>query len=444
MTAGESSVAWTWRHAIIKSGLPATTRHVLLTVSMHMNELGEGCYPTVEMLVEETGLSKRAVLTHLQAAIDAGWLVRMELGLRGRKWRRCEYKTRWPERGAVVDHDRDDHDEGQEDREGGERASPPPGDDVVNDVHHVAEQGGERGSHEVVNDVHHYRRTLQETFQKEREGALARVDHSVLSRSAVPASSLFAGPSGKPDRPRGEDERSEDREANKHDDGLSSDGRSVLDMIAVYPLGRQYPRGQVEAAWNALSPDERQRAIDELPGWLDERAAAKLRPMFLQTYLGEKQFDLPRGFGPLAKPGKAGRAAKGAVVSGGSATFANYSREWFAHLIWRLERGESVGTMVRMARENRGGRWGCKVTELPPPSTLAGFVKMASDSEQWRAWRRWILGEAPGLGDVLPAVDHVMWLDLPSEWPPGHPEARGFTEAEAAGADHDTAEAVEH
>ncbi len=36
--------SWTWRHGILKSDLPATTRHVLLTISCHMNDLGEGAY----------------------------------------------------------------------------------------------------------------------------------------------------------------------------------------------------------------------------------------------------------------------------------------------------------------------------------------------------------------------------------------------------------------
>jgi hypothetical protein len=91
------SRAWTWRHLIIKSSLPATTRHVLLTISCFMNELGDGCYPTQKQLAEATGLSERAVREHLEVAATSGWIKRSEHGFRGQKWRNHEYKACWPD-----------------------------------------------------------------------------------------------------------------------------------------------------------------------------------------------------------------------------------------------------------------------------------------------------------------------------------------------------------
>lgn len=89
--------AWTWRHAILRSGLPATTRHVLLTLSCFMNDVGGGCYPTQEQLAEATGLTDRAVRTHLEKAEELGWLGRTEHGFRGQRWRNHEYFAKWPE-----------------------------------------------------------------------------------------------------------------------------------------------------------------------------------------------------------------------------------------------------------------------------------------------------------------------------------------------------------
>jgi hypothetical protein len=89
--------AWSWRHAIIKSALPATTRHVLLTISCYMNETGDGCYPTQEQLAEATGLSIRAVRQHLEVAETAGWIKRSEHGFKGQRWRNHEYAAAWPE-----------------------------------------------------------------------------------------------------------------------------------------------------------------------------------------------------------------------------------------------------------------------------------------------------------------------------------------------------------
>lgn len=93
----DSSRAWSWRHAILKSDLPPTTRHVLLTLSCFMNDVGGGCYPTQEDLAKASGLTDRAVRKHLELAESAGWLKRNEHGFRGQRWRNTEYWALWPD-----------------------------------------------------------------------------------------------------------------------------------------------------------------------------------------------------------------------------------------------------------------------------------------------------------------------------------------------------------
>lgn len=88
---------FSWRTAVLKSGLPATTRHVLLTLACHMNDAGESCYPSIALLVEETGLSKQTVITHLDKAESEGWIAVEQHGFRGQKWKRNEYKMAWPD-----------------------------------------------------------------------------------------------------------------------------------------------------------------------------------------------------------------------------------------------------------------------------------------------------------------------------------------------------------
>ncbi len=95
--SGHGSRAWSWRHAILDSGLKPTTRHVLLTIGCSMNDKGEGCFPTTKQLAVETGLSERAVCEHIALAIDAGWLASFQHGFKGQKWKRNEYRPRWPE-----------------------------------------------------------------------------------------------------------------------------------------------------------------------------------------------------------------------------------------------------------------------------------------------------------------------------------------------------------
>ena len=126
---------FSWRHAILESDLPPTTRHVLLTLSCHMNDVGESCYPTIDTLARETGLSKRAVITHIQSANKLGWIKVGEHGFRGQRWRSHEYSVGMPA------------------SEGGASSSPASIEMVVN----LVPEGGEprsKNSEKVVNDVH--------------------------------------------------------------------------------------------------------------------------------------------------------------------------------------------------------------------------------------------------------------------------------------------------
>lgn len=122
---------WSWRQVVISSSLPATTRHVLLTLACFMNDLGGGCYPTTKQLAAATGLSERAVCTHLDIAEATGWIAISQHGLRGQKWKNNQYQASWPE------------------GEGTERASMPSEVKALN----VVPKGTERRSQKALNVV---------------------------------------------------------------------------------------------------------------------------------------------------------------------------------------------------------------------------------------------------------------------------------------------------
>lgn len=113
---------FSWRLAILRSDLQPVTRHVLLTLSCHMNDAGESCFPSLKTLCRETGLSNRCVIDHLRIAADAGWINISSQRFRGQAWKRNSYSIQWPE--------------------GGEPRSPRPA------------EGGEPRSPEVVSHVH--------------------------------------------------------------------------------------------------------------------------------------------------------------------------------------------------------------------------------------------------------------------------------------------------
>lgn len=89
-------IAFSWRAAIQKSDLKPTTRFVLLNLSCHMNEQGESCHPSIEHQADSTGLSKRAIIEHIQLAVDAGFLVRQYVHPSTSQWKYSEYRACFP------------------------------------------------------------------------------------------------------------------------------------------------------------------------------------------------------------------------------------------------------------------------------------------------------------------------------------------------------------
>ena len=83
-----------WRSAVCSTHGPEkpTTRFVLLTLALHMSVKGDSCFPSIDLLAEESGLSRRAVIEHLQIAEQTGWLAKKDRSVRsGQGWRRVEY-----------------------------------------------------------------------------------------------------------------------------------------------------------------------------------------------------------------------------------------------------------------------------------------------------------------------------------------------------------------
>ena len=125
-----------WRGFILKSKLQPTTKHVLLTLACHMNDAGESCYPSVQMLCDETGLSKQTLITHLRIAVQSGWIATSKLGLAGQRWSRNQYWITWP--AELPDTEK-----------GGQPIRPPSGEKVVN----LADEGGQPNHKKAVKEV---------------------------------------------------------------------------------------------------------------------------------------------------------------------------------------------------------------------------------------------------------------------------------------------------
>lgn len=92
---------WSWRAAIQKAKIPSTTKLVLFNLSVYMNELGQSCYPTIKQQMEDTGLSNRAVITHLQAAQEAGFLTITKEKHGNQDWIHNAYIATYPDQNPV-------------------------------------------------------------------------------------------------------------------------------------------------------------------------------------------------------------------------------------------------------------------------------------------------------------------------------------------------------
>lgn len=65
---------WTWRDAVRKAKVPTYTKALCWALANYMSDAGEACWPSIETLMDDTGMSRRAVTDHLAKAQKAGLL----------------------------------------------------------------------------------------------------------------------------------------------------------------------------------------------------------------------------------------------------------------------------------------------------------------------------------------------------------------------------------
>lgn len=67
---------WNWRRAVAESKLDATSKHVLLTLSLFASDAGEGVFPSLRVLCDLTSRSEPVVKRVLRNAEASGWIER--------------------------------------------------------------------------------------------------------------------------------------------------------------------------------------------------------------------------------------------------------------------------------------------------------------------------------------------------------------------------------
>jgi hypothetical protein len=96
-TSGNGKLTpYSWQRAILSSDLPSTTKLVLMALSTHINKGTGLAFPSIRILMKDTGLSNKAVIKHLRGAERAGWIETGNYGYFDQRWARKSYRPQIP------------------------------------------------------------------------------------------------------------------------------------------------------------------------------------------------------------------------------------------------------------------------------------------------------------------------------------------------------------
>ena len=78
--SGSISFVFSWRDQVSRSDLPASSKHVALTLALFMSEAGDSCFPAIKTIAGRMSCAESTVKTHLRVLQKAGWIVKTHQG----------------------------------------------------------------------------------------------------------------------------------------------------------------------------------------------------------------------------------------------------------------------------------------------------------------------------------------------------------------------------
>jgi len=88
-----------WRLMIIRyADLPPNAKYLAIYLSTYMNEWGDNCFPSIERITHETGLSKPTVCKYLGELRESDWLESRKKGFDGQGWAHNQYFPNIPKK----------------------------------------------------------------------------------------------------------------------------------------------------------------------------------------------------------------------------------------------------------------------------------------------------------------------------------------------------------
>lgn len=176
---------------------------------------------------------------------------------------------------------------------------------------------------------------------------------------------------------------------------------SVKRFLLKWPTAAIDDKAHITRAWDALPEDELEPCIEGVEGFLAElkKHGRKHIPAGWK-YIEDQSWKL------IGKPAES--------VST-HVMFDCWSKDWWASLLGKIERRESIKFMLHYASEPGRRKWSASGVEVPTPEELSEFKNYPSDGPEMAAWRPWF--EARGA--ALPNWEKRIWVFLPSPSPPG-------------------------
>lgn len=154
-----------WQAAVLADkSLSSGTKLVLLVIGARMNKKGGGAFPSYKTIAEESSMSRRSVITHVECAVAAGWM-RKEVRRKSAVENDSNmYRVSYPD-GSLVPAD------------GGEIDAPP----VVQPLHHLVQplhHPSEAIAPPVVQQLHPNTPVLTHQLTQEQKPRVSRVKKS--------------------------------------------------------------------------------------------------------------------------------------------------------------------------------------------------------------------------------------------------------------------------
>lgn len=85
-----------WRILIFKSDINYHAKYLACYLSTYMNEHGDNCFPSIDRISHESGVSRPTVIKYIQELKDSGWLEAKKKGFDGQAWAHNQYYPNIP------------------------------------------------------------------------------------------------------------------------------------------------------------------------------------------------------------------------------------------------------------------------------------------------------------------------------------------------------------